>query len=205
MEQMKKSSSKAFTIIFILLGLVATGALYYFFVFAPTTTQIDQLQSEQTNVQMQIDALTVKAQLLTKMKHELPELRENNRPIAAYDNLKPVMAALNNIMMASQQFEVSFGMNEKPQQEEGQEAAQDKMVRRQVTIGFVCNNYQDAKNIIDNLYNIGFRCQINQATLTSAKNGESGMMGSGNSAEGDLNKDLVQGNVSIVFFETLKA
>ena len=188
MEQMSKSLSGRDKVLLAVLALMAIGALYYFMVFTPTTQQLRDLETHQNQVQTEIDSLTVTLQHMAKMKNELPLLEQRNKPVAAYDNLKPVMAALNNIMSTSRQFDITF---ETKRDEEA-----DSMIRRVVSINFMCDNYATAKQIIANLHDVHFRCQISSVNVTSSKEGN---MGDG---EGDISLDPVRGTVSIVFFES---
>lgn len=192
MEQMKKSFSRTNAILLAVLALVLVGLAYYFLVFQPSNLRIEELRQEQLNTQTQIDTLILKAQIVEKMRQELPSLKETNQPIPDYDNLKPVMAYLNSIMMASQQFEISFEIEDKANNAEG--VPDTGIVRRLVTVNFICASYQDAKNIIENLHNVPYRSQVNQVTLTSKTGGEE-------ISSGDINIDVLQGSVSIVFFE----
>lgn len=188
MKQIKKGLSKRDRILLVLLALVVVGVVYYFLVYKPTTERIAALQAQQAQVQTEIDALTTKAALLAKMKNELPGLQESNKAVAAYDNLKPVMAALNGIMMPSQEFDITFSTQSL---EEGGD-----LIRRDVKISFLCENYARAKRIINDLDDIAFRCQISSVSITSE-----GQTGAG--GEADLNQGAVRGAVSITFFETV--
>lgn len=186
MEQMKKSLSQRDIILLLLLALMAVGALYYILIFKPTTARIETLRSQQEQVQTEIDTLNTKLQLLTKMKNELPLLQETNKPVAAYDNLKPVMAALNNIMLPSQEFDITFST-----EEDGESGS---IIRRNVNIGFACSDYASAKRIIEDLDDVAYRCQISSAVIASEG-------GTGADRTGDLNADPVRALVTITFFE----
>lgn len=188
MEQMKKSLSQRDVILLLLLVLLAVGVLYYFLIFKPTTERVEALRSQQEQVQMEIDTLNTKLQLLTKMNSELPLLRETNKTVAPYDNLKPVMAALNNIMLPSQEFDITFSTEE---DKDGGE-----IIRRNVNIGFTCSDYASAKRIIEDLDDVAYRCQISSVVIASEG-------GTGADRTGDLNIDPVRASVTITFFEAV--
>lgn len=191
MEQMKKGISNRDKALLLVVALLAVGAVYYFLVFRPTTDQIESLRAQQEQVQLEVDTLNTKLQLLAKMNNELPGLRESNMPVAAYDNLKPVMAALNNIMSPSQQFDISFDTSS---------AEGGSIIRRQITINFLCSTYRQARDIVTNLHNVPYRCQISMVSYSSEQAG-GGVMGE---KEGDINRDPVRGSVLITFFENVQ-
>ena len=187
MEMMKKKLPVRDAVILVILALAAIGALYFFMVYRPTSERISALQGQQTQVQTEVDALKTKEELLNKIRGELEGLRESNRPVAVYDNQKPVMAALNQIMLSSQEFEIAFSLDESEEESD--------VVRRRVEIDFICGNYQSAKNVITALHDVNFRCQISAVHLTSRA--------SSAQKPGDIRQEPVQGQVSIVFFESL--
>lgn len=189
MKQIQKSLSKRDSVLLVLLALLALGLLYYFLVFRPTEEKITALQAQQTQVQSEIDILTTKMDLLVKMQNELPQLRAGNKPVAPFDNSKPVMQALNSIMAPSQEFNITFTVEE--------DAQGGPIVRRRVNIDFLCASYASAKAIIQDLGEVPFRCQISSATLGS------GGGGAQVSGVGDLSTDPIRGTVSITFFETV--
>ncbi len=186
MKQINKSLSGRDAVLLILLALVAVGVLYYYLVYRPTEERIAALQTQQVQVQTEIDTLNTKLELLTKMQNELPQLRADNKPVAPFDNSKPVMQALNNIMAPSQEFNITFTV------EQGEEG--EPVVRRLVNIEFLCANYASAKGIIGNLVEVPFRCQIGSTVLMSDGTSELDEVG-------DLSADPIRGTVSIAFFE----
>lgn len=192
MEQLRRSIGPRGKALLVAVAIIALGLIYYFFVHVPVTDEMTRIASAQADADLQLTTLQTKLATQTRMEQELLAMRSQPDAIevARYDNLQPVMVALNGILQDSVQFSLQFSSV--------QEDAENGIVRRPVQMSFTCNSYQHAQRIIDALHGLPFRCQVKSVALQTLADVQSAGGTLGNLWEGS-----VSASVTVIFFEAL--
>ena len=159
-------------------GILAIVCGYIMLFYNPTTSARDAALVEAEVCKEQTQAAQVRLAEKQRMERELDELFAQNpdpQPLADYDNLQPVMVVLNSILEPTRDYTLNFSTVD----------ATRSIVRREISIRFTCDSYTRARSILWDLYNIKFRCMLNDLNIGIGQNAE----------------DRVSVNGSIVFFE----
>ena len=164
----------------LLLVIVCLVMIYYRFVYVPIQDQIASYDTVYLEDQIVIEqAMAMK---IMAMKEEIEASHESElAEIATYDNLKAEIIELNQIVADAKEFNFSFQ----------QPYAEGNVVRRNITLTFTAEDYEEAEKIIRALYGCKYRCQIGDMSISSTSN-------SRNVQEGDVKVTL-----QATFFETL--
>lgn len=200
---MKKSLSSREIILISLLVCLAIGAGYVLLWYTPLTQQKDDALEQVSKLDADLIVAQVKAEEVTRMQSELDNMEtegSNARPIAKYDNLKPVMQELNTILAQTQDFSVTFGDVD----------TSSALVKRNITLSFQCEGYGAARDILQQLSNSKNRCMIEDLSISPAGStpaagiyqGPSTSSGGGAQSNApDINSGPVAVNATLVFFE----
>lgn len=173
-----RSFSNREKILFVFFGILLIVAVYYFLVFRTVTEQKSILQNTIYSQQEELTIIEAKFSEYTRMKSELETLPKMSelKPIGEYDNVRGVMEFLNTTMRQADDFSISFANVD----------ASESFVRRTLSITFTCNSNDDARTIIDALFDAPYRSQAKNFNMTYNDNGGCTV------------------NMTIVFFELLQ-
>ncbi len=181
MRNLKRSEE----IMLLVLAAILIGLFYYQFVYKGLQTA--RIQYDTSILEVERDSLLVKKASMEQMEKAIDSGKESSGVVATYNNQKNELIALNNIFADAEQLDVSFST---PTATSG-----DTTVRRNVSIGFQAANYAKAREMIDALYNCGYRCLIQDINLSPAS-------GSGSSADASLSNSGVRVDLTATFYET---
>ena len=149
------SFSKREIALILVLVLVLIGLLYYRFVYLGISAQVEQYNTEDLEMQIQMEQL----QLIEwqKMKDEIDNVgKVSTSSLETYDNQKAEINLLNDIFEPVISYNFSF---QKP-------AAKGDTVRRNVSVSFTAIDYASAQEIIAQLHNSKYRVLIHDISIT---------------------------------------
>lgn len=160
---MKRTMSRREKLLLTILVVLLIGLCYYSFYLSPLNSKIDNYKSMTNSALDEEIALEPMMTSYNKMKNELTELRNSSdsKPIPNFDNSKNVMDELHNIMSEATSYSLSFsGTTE-----------ENSIVSRPVGISFVAASYDNARDIIDKLYESDYSNQISNITYFKTSGG----------------------------------
>lgn len=179
--------TKAFTprekILLLIMAIMLVLAVYYLTIVRPTSATIADSQAEITEIENNMVAEQIKADLLADMKDVLakvPESEKNGAQIPDYDNFENVLDELSVALTNASEVKIIFS----------KETVDGDLVVREMQVAFFADNYAVAKSIISNLYAGPYKCDVSQATLKLAE-----------SVNNDLTTSKVAVLVNIIYYE----
>lgn len=155
---LNRSFSTRETVLILILAALLVVACYYFLVVknvADTVAKNNaQLAGIETSIQVQESLATDRA----RMKAELAELGDDETlpEVAVYDNIRNELNELNTLLGSATTYNLSFG----------QPTVDGQLVRRTVAVSFTVPSYAAALDVVRQLENGTYRCQITDFTMT---------------------------------------
>ena len=155
----KLSSRDAFLLVFLVVLIV--GSCWYMFFYTPLQEEIMDIQSKTAQLDTEIATATAKVSKMKAMQDEvdtvLAQPADQITEIAPYDNATVVIAQLNGILAASEEYSLTFrdvAVND------------DGTVRRVINMSFKCEDYASARSIVNALSKSHWRCIVNSVTVS---------------------------------------
>lgn len=188
--------SKQFTrrekVLLIILALLLLFAVYFLAVHRPVTEALDRIQAESETVSADLMVLEAKQQRIEQMQKELDEIlaQPNVAEIPTYDNLQQVMNFLNTVLHSANEYSLSF---QSLQQQED-----NSILRRAMQMTFVTLSYKEARDMISQLQNCPYRCQLSDFSIAPAT-----ADGQSRDTVAALLDGPVQVSLTVTFFEKL--
>ena len=143
----------------VILGVLVLFCVYYFAFLIPVTEEMDACINENLTIEDQMVIYDATAEKKRMMEGELKDILEGEnkdvKELPAYDNSQNVMKELSALLEKTEQYDTSFSSVEE----------QDNTVRREVSLSFTCNSYEDAKNILSSISNSDYRCILKDLYL----------------------------------------
>ena len=157
---MKKKFSSREKFLLVILLILSAYMVYQYTFYIPTKEQIDYYNGEVAAVEDEIIKAEAKIIKLARMQKELQEIKEGDtsdlKVLPQYDNSRNVMNSLSNILSTAEQYDVSFSsVTEK-----------DGIVRRDITLNYICNSYDTAKAILLKIDGGDYRCLLKDIYIT---------------------------------------
>lgn len=149
-----------------LLGIMLLVSGYILLFYTPMTAERDRCISETESCRTQTEAARARLEDKHRMEQELEELFSVEPPplsIPDYDNLQPVMFVLNSILARTQNYSLSFSTVD----------ASQTIVRRQISMSFTADNYESAKEVLQQLHDSDYRCMLDGVSLGLGNGGGS--------------------------------
>lgn len=141
-----------------LLGVILLVGAYILLFYNPMIEERDRCLSEAENCRMQTEAARVRLEDKRRMEKELDVLFSAETPplsIPDYDNLQPVMFALNSILANTQNYSLSFSTVDSSQ----------TIIRRSISMTFTTGTYKAAREVLQQLHDSDYRCLLDNVTL----------------------------------------
>ena len=188
--------SKQFTrrekVLLVILALLLLFAVYFLAVHRPVTEALDRIQAESETVSADLMVLEAKQQRMEQMQKELDEIlaQPNVAEIPTYDNLQQVMNFLNTVLHSANEYSLSF---QSLQQQED-----NSILRRAMQMTFVTLSYKEARDMISQLQNCPYRCQLSDFSIAPAT-----ADGQSRDTVAALLDGPVQVSLTVTFFEKL--
>lgn len=141
-----------------LLGVILLIGGYILLFYNPMIEERDRCLSEAESCRMQTEAARVRLEDKRRMEKELDALFSSETPplsIPDYDNLQPVMFALNSILANTQNYSLSFSTVDSSQ----------TIIRRSISMTFTTGTYKAAREVLQQLHDSDYRCLLDNVTL----------------------------------------
>ena len=145
-------------VLLVLLAVVAAVSGYVLLVHNPITAREEALQIQLEEDGALSDQLALRVAELARMEQALAQWESGAEGAAAmpdYDNLQGLMVELNRILSGCRAYTITFGGTE----------TTERVVRRQVTLPFTCDTYQQARSVLEQLHQSGLRCLLQDVDL----------------------------------------
>lgn len=147
-----------------ILGVLVLVSGYILLFYNPVTASRDAALSDAALCRTQLEAAQLQLSEKRRMELELDEIfSQNERPVslAPYDNIQPVMVELNTILLAAEDFSLTFGSVDD----------KESIVRRDISLSFTCPSYFVAKAILRQLHDSAYRCMVDGVTVSIGQTG----------------------------------
>lgn len=188
----QKLSVREIVLLCILLALALVSAWYLWF-YVPAIEERTNLEMEIYSVQDLIEIDQVRMVRMQRMNNELEDLFAEDPDItsmALYDNSQNVMEQLNALLSSTVSYSLDFAPVEN--------GAEDNVLRREVKMQFRTASYAEAKSILQQLHDSGYRCILDDLTINADTDGQDDWWIQKDEQE---QEDAVDVNVTVVFFE----
>lgn len=156
----KKLSSREVFMLIILVVLVV-GSCWYMFFYTPLQNEILDIQAKSAQLDTDIATAAAKAAKMKSMQEEVDAIlarpADEITEIAPYDNATVVIAQLNGILSASEEYNLTF---------RDVAVNSDGTVRRVINMTFRCESYASARIIVDALSGSHWRCIVNSVNMS---------------------------------------
>ena len=156
----KKLSSREVFMLIILVVLVV-GSCWYMFFYTPLQNEILDIQAKSAQLDTDIATAAAKAAKMKSMQEEVDAIlarpADEITEIAPYDNATVVIAQLNGILSASEEYNLTF---------RDVAVNSDGTVRRVINMTFLCESYASARSIVDALSGSHWRCIVNSVNMS---------------------------------------
>lgn len=156
---MSREFTRREKVLLLVLAVLVLGMTYYLLIHQPTTNQMAEITSEQSQADSDLMLAQATHTQLVRMQEELTALaaagvQETEVPL--YDNLQLVMNHLNEILAGTSDYSLSFQPVD----------LSETFVRRTIQMTFSCPDYNQARQIITVLASGPYRCQIGDLQLS---------------------------------------
>ena len=145
-------------VLLVLLAVVAAASAYVLLVHNPITAREEALRVQMEEDTQLSEQMALRVAELSRMEQALAQWESGAESAAAmpdYDNLQGVMVELNRILSGCRAYTITFGGTE----------TTERVVRRQVTLPFTCDTYQQARSVLEQLHRSGLRCLLQNVDL----------------------------------------
>lgn len=155
---LNRSFSTRETVLILVLALLLVVACYYFLVMKNVSDTVAANNEQLAGIEMNVGVQESLAADRARMKAELDELGDDETlpEVAIYDNIRNELNELNTLLGSATTYNLSFG----------QPTVEGQLVRRTVTVSFTTPSYASALEVVRQLENGTYRCQITDFTMT---------------------------------------
>ena len=167
-------------ILLVVLGVLVVGLVYINLVDRPVRASIAASREECSAIETELAVVRGKADRLDKLDAEMSEIRGRAgvSRMESYNNSKEEIAALNQILSATQQYTITFS----------DVTRNNDQIRREFTLNFRTADYREMRYVIEELCNCKYRCLVDEVRCT-ATNTEK--------------ESYVSASLTATFFETM--
>lgn len=180
MKKTKLSLRETIMLLFLVVLLIGVG--YYMGFYTPMQNELASIAAKSAECDTNIATAAAKVKKMQKMQDELDEIfaqpADQITEIAAYDNKEVVLNQLYGILGRTTDYTLTF--NDPQVQKDG-------TVRRNISMSFRCESYEDAKEVIRDLTDSHWRCLVSNLAIDCE--------------DGDMMKYGVSVTCTITFFE----
>jgi Tfp pilus assembly protein PilO len=165
-----------------LLGLVLVGLAYYQFVDRPVREALEIARAEADSLSTELQTVEAKLEKMRRMRAELDDVTAGGTAseMGSYNNSKAEISMLNDALSEALQYSITFA----------NVTRSGDQIRRNFTLQFTTDTYENMENVIRELSQNHHRCLIGDVRCAAAK---------------DLN--LMESNITVnataTFFETM--
>ena len=148
-------------ILLVVLVLLLLLLAWYLLVFQNVSNRMSTTESEIAEIQTQTEAANIQLAKKQSMQKEIDKLKSSGTrktTMPKYDNINNLMAQLNTILAATQDYTLSF---------DDLDFETEGLVKRGVTITFGCQTMADARSVMTALEQGAYPCSIDSASMQS--------------------------------------
>lgn len=176
---MRNFTKREKTVLLLLVIFLLVG-LYFLVIHFPVTTRLEEIDAEMAMIEDETNIAIVKGQLYVNMKNELKDIFalpfDKITVMPAYDNQTTLFYNYQNIF-DNLHPDINFGDVE----------FEGNVAMRNVSFTVTVSSFEEAKTFVNNLTGTGFRCLLENITVTPA--------------EGSLENDAITLSGNIMFYE----
>ncbi len=176
-------------VLLLILAVLFLFAVYFLAVHIPASEAMEHIRTEYETVSVDVTVLKAKQQRMDQMRQELDAIlsQPNVAEIPTYDNLQQVIGFLNTVLSSAEDYSLSF---------QGLQQSEDSTIlRREMQMTYVSPSYPAAREVLEQLQNCPFRCQLNGLSMAPfSENGQA-------NADAALSDGPAQVSLTVTFFE----
>jgi len=168
-------------VLLLILAVILLAELYFLLVHQRVEREFEEARTRTELATVSYDIEQVKAEKKQEMlkKIQAAAKDESVRPLPDYDNSTNVVAYLNGVMAAAEEYNLVFGAVD----------LSDYAAMRPISMSFSCLGYSAVKNIVGQLENGPYYCEV------------TGMSMSAQSGISDTTGEIVSVQMTAVFYE----
>ncbi len=151
-------------ILLIILGLLVVGAAYYYCVYLAVNDNLAEARSRRESLETELSGVQMYNARMLRMQEEMDALgaKAEVSRMESYNNSKAEIALLNDILVAANQYSISFsGLSRNGDQ-----------IRRSFELRFTANDFETAEAILARLSQSSCRCLIGDMSCSSVRDKE---------------------------------
>ena len=140
----------------VLLVLIIVGFGYYYLVDQPVREELARCEQEKANLQLELDAINVKLNVLENMREELENIEASGdmSEMKSYNASKEEIRLLNDVLSRATEYSISFS-----------NVTRDKdQIRRNFSLSFRAESYSVLTDILSELVSSPLRCRLYDIT-----------------------------------------
>ena len=148
-------------ILMVILAVIILGAVYYLFVYAPSTSAIESANSQISQVQSEVSIQEAISAQRDATKSQLEELKSSghvSQKTPKYDNTSKTVAQINKALKKARTYSLSF---QDPEQSEDGSA-----MRHVCSINYTASSYAAAKSIVEELMDGKYSCLVSDFSIS---------------------------------------
>ncbi len=168
-------------VLLLILSVILLAELYFLLVHQRVEREFAQARSRTETATISYDIERVKAEKKQEMQKKIQEAEKdaNARPLPDYDNSTNVVAYLNGVMAATEEYNLVFNAVD----------FSSYAAMRPINMSFSCQGYAAVRDIVAQLENGPYYCEVTGLSMSVA------------SETGDMTGDLVFVQMTAVFYE----
>ena len=144
-----------------ILGVLCIVLAYYYLVYIPMTTEIENYKQEYVTVDESMIIVEAKVAQMSSMKAEIEAIKAGEvgdiKVLPMHDNRQNLMSQLSMILAKTKSYNIRFGTI----------TADGTTISRQVTLDYICEDYALAKGILQEIYTGQYPCIIGNISVGS--------------------------------------
>jgi len=168
-------------ILLLILAVILLAELYFLLVHQRVEREFAEAQSRTEAATVSYDIESVKAERKREMQEKIQEALGDSsvRPLPDYDNSTNVVAYLNGVMAATEEYNLVFNAVD----------YSSYAAMRPINMSFTCQGYSAVRDIVGQLENGPYYCEVTGLSMAA----ESGI--------GDMTGSSVSVQMTAVFYE----
>ena len=156
---MKKQLTPREKVLMAILAVLMVICVYYYAFQSPTTTKILALMTESAAIDEQILIVDEQVARMNEMKAELDAIASGEvgvvKELPEYDNSNNVLKDMSKILEGVNSYNVNFY----------EEEIEENTVRRQISLTYNSDTYDDAKAVLSGIYESEYRTLIKNVNI----------------------------------------
>lgn len=186
--------SKREKVLLVVLAVMLIAVVWYELVFQGVQQQLDDLDGQIAAAQDEMVVDTTKAQRTKQMQEAIAAYQAQGvtpTSVPAYDNVQPLMAALNATLSASTRYTLTF---------DDVDTSDGSLAKRGADLTFGATSYTSARSILNALMEGPYPCSVDELVVTD----NAAAQGTGGAASGASGGDAFSVRAHLTFYERIE-